>query len=324
MTDHIETAYWDESSAHGHEIARYEPGLSPGVFTWPKPSVTLDNWASEAILVVKADGIVAGRAVLEAMHYPLAELVNMQIFSHFRGRGLGSRLVEDLVRRAAELGYLAVHLQTKLDNRTAHGLYSKHGFLPAQQGTMLRMVRFLNYPALSQFLRDHPLAVFDTRPGDREWDLSWTDPVSRESVTIGLSGGSCQGDSDSIGPGVSSFRLQSAEMGIEARVSGADSVARGEDFNLSATISNDGESAMKGRCRLLLNQGFTPISEGSLAFEAGPGESREMEFAVKVQESFDRELFKEASYPSVPVAAEFFVGERIFWLCRQIKISSGE
>ena len=79
MTNNIETAFWDESSAHGQEIARYatDDTRPASAFTWPKPCVSLANWQREQILVVKADGVVAGRAVLGAIHYPLAEIENL-------------------------------------------------------------------------------------------------------------------------------------------------------------------------------------------------------------------------------------------------------
>jgi len=315
LTNNIETAFWDESSAHGQEIARYatDDTRPASAFMWPKPCVSLKNWQREQILVVKADGVVAGRAVLGAIHYPLAEIENLRVLPHYRGQELGSRLVEDLVNRAAERGYLAVHLQTELDNRAAHALYTKHGFLPARQGESLRMVRFLNYPALSQFLRDHPLAMIHSGSGDDEWELTWTDPISGDRLTIGLSGGSSQRDSDGIGPGVASFRLHTAETGIEAKVSG-------QDLDLHVTVSNTGASKLSGNCRLLLNHGFDPLSDGGAQFEAESGASCEMEFSVKTQDDFDCDLFKVASYPSVPIAVEFFVGEHVFWLCRQVKI----
>ncbi len=158
MGDNVEVSFRDRFSTHGEELVRSRigKGMTESPLTWPNVAPDFDNSRNEQTLVVKVDGVVAGRAVLGAVTYPFAELENLEVMPAFRRRGLASRLVAEAVTRASEMGFLAVHLQTFLNERPAHALYAGHGFLPATQGEMLRMVRFLNY------IRRYPISCSNT------------------------------------------------------------------------------------------------------------------------------------------------------------------
>jgi ribosomal protein S18 acetylase RimI-like enzyme len=325
MIENVEVAFRDSFSAHGEDVVRSRigRGMTKSAFTWPERPVDTENWRNYQTLVGKVDGVVAGRAVLEARMYPFAEIENLEVMPAFRGRGVGSGLVSEAVKQASDLGFLAIHLQTFLNNTSAHALYARHGFLPATQGEMLRMVRFLNYPALSHFLSDHPLAMFRSRPADdgTMWELSWTDAIGEDALVIGLSGGSCQFDSGGLGPGVKKLELRWGEISLEAGISGDSQASKGETVRVSVSVRNLGSGDMEGAFRLLLNPGFAPApgTEGASDLAVAAGDVMETEMAVQVLESFDSDFWKLSSYPSVSVAAEFFIGDHIFWLSHPLK-----
>lgn len=265
----------------------------------------------------------AGRCFLEAEHYPFAELQNLVVAPQSRGKGVGDTLVADAIERVLELGYLAIHLQTDKDNTAAHRLYTKHGFLPAQQGERLKMIRFLDYPALALFLSRHPLAVLSSRRDEagKLWEMKWEDDMSGDSVSILLSGGSCQGDGDGFGPGVAAFHLRCGEIHFRADISGPDVVANGCESAMTLDIRNLGPTDTEGSCRLLLNPGFAPGrgTNGSGAFRVAAGALQSLELPVTVTDSFDADFWKHSCFQSVPVCVEVFVGEHVFWLAKQVK-----
>lgn len=318
----------DPFSAHGEELVRSRigTGVTRSPFTWPQAAVYSENWRDAQTLIAKVDGVVAGRAVLELWTYPFAELANLEVMPACQRRGVGSRLVAEAVRRASDKGFLALHIQTDLDNRDSQSLHARHGFLPATQGEMLRMVRFLNYPALSHFLWEHPLALFQSRRGEEVdgslWELSWTDPVSADTLSIGLSGGSCQFDSNEFGPAVKTFQIRAAEFHLQSSISGPAEVSKHQAFDLVVEVANTGSKKTEGACRLLLNPGFAAAAgtQGAVEFSVKPGASEKLTLPAQVLESFDDQLWKACSYPSVSVGVEFFVDDYIFWLSHQVKV----
>jgi len=292
-------------------------------YTWPN-AAQLSEIRQREPLVATLDGVCAGRCLLEIEQYPFAELQNIILAPHYRGRGIGSALVADAIKRASDLGYLAIHLQVNKDNTTAHSLYAKHGFLPAQQGERLKMIRFLDYPTLALFLSRHPLALPSSRRDDAGslWEMKWEDAVSRESVSILLAGGSCQADSDGFGPGVGAFELRCGGVQFRADVSAPNEVSKGREFGMDLRVENHGSTEIEGSCRLLLNSGFAPGAgtKGSAPLRVAPGTSESMALPVVVTESFDDDFWKHSCFRSVPVCVEVRIGEHVFWLAKQVKV----
>ena len=324
----IEVALCDPFSRHGEEVvrSRYGADVRERPLTWPQIGMSIEDFIET--IVAKVNGVVAGRAFLEAVYYPFAEFGNLEVIPAFRGKGLASRIVADAVKRASEMGFLALHLQTDLDNTAAHRLYVRHGLMPAMQGKMLKLIRFLNYPALFHLLWEHPLALFQSHPVERldehVWELAWTDPLSEESLSIGLSGGSCQADSNGFGPGVKCFQLRSGDVSLRTDIVGPCVVSKGQTFDVGVEVANLGSTELKGTCRLLLNPGFAPGSEtpGSAKFSVASNASEKVSLPVKILESFDDEILnpKVSSFPSVSIAVEVFLGDHVFWLSSQLKV----
>lgn len=86
------------------------------------------------ILVAELKGVITGFIdyyVLPSVHEKWNEATINYFFVHksYRGRGIGSRLLVEVIRRADEMGLGEIHVATEKNNKRAIRLYKKHGFL---------------------------------------------------------------------------------------------------------------------------------------------------------------------------------------------------
>lgn len=84
--------------------------------------------AREAIWIVELDGEHAGSLALTDEGGGEAAVRWFVLSPAARGRGLGRRLLAELLERAGGLGYRRVWLETFSELRTAAHLYREHGF----------------------------------------------------------------------------------------------------------------------------------------------------------------------------------------------------
>lgn len=81
-------------------------------------------------VMMELDGVVAGYGgmwlILEEAH-----VTNVAVRPPFRGRGLGERLMAELMNKAAFLGALRMTLEVRVSNKIAQRLYEKMGFYAA-------------------------------------------------------------------------------------------------------------------------------------------------------------------------------------------------
>jgi putative acetyltransferase len=80
---------------------------------------------------------IVGCAGLLPLTERRAELCKMYILRSARGRGLGKRLLEDLLEAARRSGFAEVWLETNSVLTVATGLYMKFGFQPVEPGHLL-------------------------------------------------------------------------------------------------------------------------------------------------------------------------------------------
>lgn len=86
-----------------------------------------------------------------------AHLVLMAVYPAFQRRGIGTRMLEWLLRSAEVAGIRSVDLELRADNRRAYALYRKQGFEEMSridkyyggQETAVRMVRVLRVSGMT-------------------------------------------------------------------------------------------------------------------------------------------------------------------------------
>ena len=87
-------------------------------------------FAADNVTILAAmdeDGTLMGYACLLVIA-PDGELMNIAVDDRFRGRGIGSALMEAVLERAARLGAEDVFLEVRESNAPARHLYEKYGF----------------------------------------------------------------------------------------------------------------------------------------------------------------------------------------------------
>ena len=58
-----------------------------------------------------------------------ATINNLFIHKDYQGKGIGSRLLKEVIKRTDKVGIVELHVGTEKDNERAISLYKKHGFL---------------------------------------------------------------------------------------------------------------------------------------------------------------------------------------------------
>ena len=58
-----------------------------------------------------------------------ATINNLFVDRDYQGKGIGSRLLGEVIERTDEIGIVELHVGTEKDNKKAIRLYRKHGFL---------------------------------------------------------------------------------------------------------------------------------------------------------------------------------------------------
>lgn len=117
-----------------------EYGLEPAPKTTDRDLDDLEEfYAGGAFdLLETPDGDIIGTVGLWPMENGAVELRKMYLKKSVRGRGHGKRLLTHAIKRARELGFSRMELQTARVLEEALGLYAKYGFVPSEEAALER------------------------------------------------------------------------------------------------------------------------------------------------------------------------------------------
>ncbi|HEX6710666.1 MAG TPA: GNAT family N-acetyltransferase [Rubrobacter sp.] len=122
-----------------HDDALNEVGAHLGSGPWDEDlndieSVYLDSGGE--FLVGILDGEVVAMGALRRISPETAELKRMRVRPDLQGRGHGQALLDALHRRAAELGYSTLRLDTTVQQRVARHFYLKNDYREVGRGSI--------------------------------------------------------------------------------------------------------------------------------------------------------------------------------------------
>jgi len=117
-----------------------EYGLEPAPRTTDKDLDDLEVFYADGAfdILVSADGDIIGTVGLAPLGGGRVELRKMYLKPSARGRGYGKRLLTHAIKRARELGFSRMELQTARVLEEAIGLYAKFGFAPSAEAALER------------------------------------------------------------------------------------------------------------------------------------------------------------------------------------------
>ena len=86
------------------------------------------------LLVAELDGEIAGFIDQWVIHdfahgAKLSYIQNLYVTSKHRRKGVGNRLLREIIKSARNKGVLEIHVVTEFENEPAINLYRKHGFV---------------------------------------------------------------------------------------------------------------------------------------------------------------------------------------------------
>ena len=120
-----------------HDDALNEVGTHLGAGPWDEDlddieGVYLDSGGE--FLVGILEGEVVAMGAIRRVSPDAAEVKRMRVRPGLQGRGYGQTLLDALHRRAANLDYTTLHLDTTVQQRAARHLYTKNGYREAGRG----------------------------------------------------------------------------------------------------------------------------------------------------------------------------------------------
>ena len=84
------------------------------------------------MLVAKADGVVVGVGVLDRCSRDVDRIVRMSVATDARRRGVGSLMLDEILRIAWAAGFRRIELETTATWTDAVAFYAGKGFVPTK------------------------------------------------------------------------------------------------------------------------------------------------------------------------------------------------
>ena len=291
---------------------------------WPEADADWQARRYYREIVAEVDGIIAARVGLEAYRQPFAELIDLCVRPEYRRLGLGEMLTKACEREAAKRGFRALFVQTEMDNSAAHRLYTGMNFVPTAYGTMLRMVKLIDCPLLTDFRRLHPLNRYSCclAPNEsRTWIMEWHAYITNDYLRLRLTGGASRSDSEGIGPALSGCDWCTGQgdraLNLRFAAEPVRDLEPGQHVEVTISATNEGRQAEGGVFQMLLPPGIqigSPATNREQAFlwQAEPGETVTQPVVLHIEPTFDASILYDLNYGSVPVSVEvYWQGKRM-------------
>jgi GNAT superfamily N-acetyltransferase len=122
-----------------HDDALNEVGAHLGTGPWDDDLDEIETFYLDEggeFLVGVLDGEVVAMGALMRISPERAELKRMRVRPGLQGRGYGQAMLDALHRRACDLGYSRLRLDTTVQQRAAQRLYLKNGYREAGGGVI--------------------------------------------------------------------------------------------------------------------------------------------------------------------------------------------
>ena len=122
-----------------HDDALNEVGAHLGNGSWDEDLDEIEDVYLESggeFLVGVVDGEVVAMGALRRLPSDAAEIKRMRVRPGLQGRGYGQAMLDALHRRAAELGYSTLRLDTTVQQRVARRLYLRNGYREVGRGSI--------------------------------------------------------------------------------------------------------------------------------------------------------------------------------------------
>ena len=122
-----------------HDDALNEVGAHLGSGPWDEDLDDIEHAYLESggeFLVGILQGEVVAMGALRRVPPDGAEIKRMRVRPDLQRRGFGQTMLDALHRRAAELGYSTLHLDTTVQQRAARHLYVKNGYREVGRGSV--------------------------------------------------------------------------------------------------------------------------------------------------------------------------------------------
>jgi len=84
-------------------------------------------------LVLTEDGQIIGTGAIRKIEDRICELKRLWLLTEYHGKGLGYRMMQELLSFAREKGYERIRLETELTQKRALGFYKRLGFYEIQR-----------------------------------------------------------------------------------------------------------------------------------------------------------------------------------------------
>jgi GNAT superfamily N-acetyltransferase len=122
-----------------HDDALNEVGAHLGSGPWDEDLDEIEDLYLDSggeFIVGVMDSEVVAMGALRRISPETAELKRMRVRPDLQGRGYGQAILDALHRRAAELGYSTLRLDTTVQQRVAQHFYIKNGYHEVRRGNI--------------------------------------------------------------------------------------------------------------------------------------------------------------------------------------------